>query len=133
MTDVDGGTGYPLAFEVRGGGGWGTFGQSVGHRTFAEPITAQPYLTGKHLELEEAHLYVDIMELADAILEDRAPRAGGEQARHIVEIIEKAQMSIQTGQAANTYDTILIKVESTSDVDSTLIPSTHEFNLIKHR
>ena len=99
VTDVDGGTGYPLAFEVRGGGGWGTFGQSVGHRTFAEPLTAQPYLTGKHLELEEAHLYCDIMELADAILEDRAPRAGGEQARHIVELIEKAHLAAETGQA----------------------------------
>lgn len=98
ITKVDQATGYPLAFEVYGGGGWGTFGQSIGHRKYEEPLTAQKYLQGEHLELEESHLYVDIMELADAILEDRAPRAGGEQARHVVEIIECAHVAIATGQ-----------------------------------
>ena len=90
VTNVDGGTGYPLAFEVRG---------RQGQQHYEEPLTAQPYLSGKHLELEEAHVYADIMELADAILEDRPPRAGGEQARHVVEIIEKARVAISTGQS----------------------------------
>ena len=98
VTVVDGATGYPLAFDVYGGGGWGTLGQEVGHRTYEQPLTAQPYLRGEHLELEEGHLYVDIMELADAIVEDRAPRATGEQARHVVEIIECANRAMATGQ-----------------------------------
>jgi predicted dehydrogenase len=38
------------------------------------------------------------MELADAILENRPTRAMGEQARHVVEIIEKARLAIVTGQ-----------------------------------
>ncbi len=97
VTSVDGATGYPLAFEVKGGGGWGTFGQQVGRRVTELSITAQPYLTGAHLTHEEGHLYVDIMELADSILENRAPRAGGEQARHVVEIIEKAHIAVRTG------------------------------------
>jgi predicted dehydrogenase len=98
VTNVDGMTGYPLAFEVQGGGGWGTFGAETGHRTIALPLDAQPYLTGRHLEHEEGHVYADIMELADAVLENRAPRAGGEQARHVVEIIEAAHLSVETGR-----------------------------------
>lgn len=98
VTEVDGATGYPLKFNVFGGGGWGTHGQDVGDREFAEPLTTQKYMRGEHLELEEGHLYADIMELADAIEEDRAPHATGEQARHVVEIIECAHKAIATGQ-----------------------------------
>jgi predicted dehydrogenase len=39
------------------------------------------------------------MDLVDAILEDRPPRATGEQARHVVEIVERAHMAARTGQA----------------------------------
>ena len=95
VTKVDGATGYPLAFEVKGGGGWGTFGSS--HHAYEQPLTAQPYMQGAHQTHEEGHLYADIMELADAILENRAPRAGGEQARHVVEIIEKAHLAAKSG------------------------------------
>jgi predicted dehydrogenase len=98
VTDVDGATGYPLKFEAYGGGGWGTYGKEVGHRKFEHPLTAQRYMQGEHLEIEEGHLYVDIMELADAIVENRAPRATGEQARHVVDIIECAHRAIATGQ-----------------------------------
>jgi predicted dehydrogenase len=98
ITDVDGATGYPLKFNVFGGGGWGTHGREVGNRFYEEPLTAQKYMQGEHLDLEEGHLFVDIMELADAIVEDRAPRATGEQARHVVEIIECAHTAIATGQ-----------------------------------
>lgn len=92
ITDVHNASGYPTAFEVNG-------------RARATELTAQPYLRGEHLALEEPHLYVDIMDLADAILEDRAPRAPGEQARHVVEIIEKAQAAARTGQAQTLEST----------------------------
>ena len=61
-------------------------------------VDAQPYLTGEHLEIEEPHVYADILDLADAIQENRDPRASGEQARHVVEIIEKAHAAAATGQ-----------------------------------
>jgi hypothetical protein len=38
------------------------------------------------------------MDLVDAIVEGRPSRSPGEQARHVVEIIEKAQLAIKTGQ-----------------------------------
>jgi predicted dehydrogenase len=106
VTRVDGMTGYPLAFEVSGGGGWGTFGVEGGPRAIEMPVSAQPYLTGAHLTHEEGHVYADIMELADAILESRAPRASGEQALHVVEIIEKAHIAARTGVAQNVTSSL---------------------------
>src|SRR2546430_1760480 len=51
-----------------------------------------------HLATEEQHVYADIMDLVEAILADRPPRATGEQARHVVEIVEAAQRAARTGQ-----------------------------------
>lgn len=98
ICDVDMATGYPLKFNVFGGGGWGTRGKEVGDRVYQEALTAQKYLQGDHLSIEEAHLYVDIMELADSIEEHRASRATGEQARHVVEIIECSHTAIESGR-----------------------------------
>lgn len=88
VLEVDGNSGYPTQFEVQG----------RNPSTHTTELTAQPYLRGEHLTLEEPHVYVDIMDLVDAIVENRAPRATGEQARHVVEIIEKARLAAQTGQ-----------------------------------
>jgi len=96
VTEVDGASGYPLAFEVRG---------QNGAETVVYQLTDQPYLTGAHLTIEEPHTYCDIMELADAIREDRPSRAPGEQARHVVEIIEKAQLAITTGHTQTMAST----------------------------
>lgn len=106
VLDVDGASGYPLQFEVQGGGGWGTFGADVGRRQVTEGLSVQPYLQGEHLSIEEPHVYCDIMDLVDAIREDRAPRAPGEQARHVVEIIEKARLAMQTGQTQTLTSTM---------------------------
>jgi predicted dehydrogenase len=60
---------------------------------------------GEHLNLEEAHLYVDIMELVESIEENRPNGATGEQARHVVEIIEAAQRAVQSGIAQELITT----------------------------
>lgn len=99
ITDVDHATGYPLAYHVYGGG------QNSGNQNYAQELTAQRYMQGEHLVLEEGHLYVDIMELADAIVENRAPHASGEQARHVVEIIECAHTAVATGITQNLVTT----------------------------
>jgi predicted dehydrogenase len=91
VVEVDQASGYPTRFVVH------SRGQA------AEEVVAtlgdQPYLRGAHLEIEEPHVYADIMDLVEAILDDRPPRATGEQARHVVEIVERAHMAAQTGQA----------------------------------
>lgn len=88
VTDVDQVSGYPMAFSAHG--------RTTIDRTWTP--ADQPYLKDKHLEIEEPHVYADIMDLAEAIRDDRAPRATGEQARHVVDIIESARTAIQTGQ-----------------------------------
>ncbi len=88
VTDVEMTSGYPVAFDVQG----------ASPRAYTTTLAEQPYLRGEHLGIEEPHIYVDIMDLADAIREGRPPRAGGEQARHVVEIVEAAQRAARSGQ-----------------------------------
>ena len=99
ITEMDHASGYPLACEVHGGV-WqeatGQSGKDAG-RTLTARLTDQPYLHGEHLSIEEPHVYADIMDLVDAIHEDRAPVATGEQARHVVEIIEASLRAISSG------------------------------------
>jgi predicted dehydrogenase len=98
ITDVNHNSGYPVAYEVVTG--------TTQEHTFQ--LADQPYLTGEHLELEEPHVYVDIMDLADAILEDRPSRAGADQARHVVEIIEKARLAAATGMAQELHTSFAV-------------------------
>lgn len=98
VTEVDFASGYPTSFEVQGGA-WPPDDSGANPREYAYPLSASLYLRGEHLVIEEPHLYCDIMDLVEAIQQDRAPRASGEQARHIVEIVEKAYRAAETGQA----------------------------------
>ncbi len=94
VTTVHQPSGYPLAFEVRGGRWEGDSDRSP---RYATEIAEQPYLQGEHAAIPEPHVYADIMDLVDAVRADRSPMATGEQARHVVEIIEKAQIAARTG------------------------------------
>ncbi len=95
ITDVEMKSGYPVEFLLSG----------TVHRA---KLGDQPYLTGQHLAIEEPHVYVDIMDLVDAIRDDRSPRASGDQARHVVEIIEAARTAIATGSTQTLRTTFTI-------------------------
>lgn len=56
-----------------------------------------PYVSGIHLEIEEAHIFSDIMHLVDCVGNDKTPVISGEHARHVVEIIEKAYLAAKGG------------------------------------
>jgi predicted dehydrogenase len=45
------------------------------------------------------HILADIMHLVDCIIEDQAPRASAEHARHVIEIIERIYESARLGRA----------------------------------
>jgi len=98
VTDVDQSSGYPVRFEVQ-------TGESGTTHVYGASLTDQSYLRGAHLSLEEPHVYADIMDLADAIRDGRPPRACGEQARHVVEIIERAHEAARTGQVQDLSST----------------------------
>jgi len=98
ITEVNMASGYPVEFQVQGGQ-WPDGDARIGQTpTYSADLSEQSYLRGDHLTLEEPHVYADIMDLVDAIREDRPPRASGEQARHVVEIIEKSRWAVQTGE-----------------------------------
>jgi predicted dehydrogenase len=106
ITEVHNESGYPVAFDVTGGQ-W-TDEAARGPREFQAQVTDQPYIQGAHVNLEEQHVYADIMDLVDAIREDRPPRSTGEQARHVVEIIEKALLAARTGQSQTLDSTFVL-------------------------
>ncbi|HVA89984.1 MAG TPA: Gfo/Idh/MocA family oxidoreductase [Chloroflexota bacterium] len=57
-----------------------------------------PHVVGPHRSLEEMHVYEDIMQLVDWVREDRPSLVTAEHARHVIEIIEAAYRSAETGE-----------------------------------
>ncbi len=57
-----------------------------------------PHVVGPHREIGEAHVFEDVMQLVDWIREDRPSPVTAERARHVIEIIECAYRSAETGQ-----------------------------------
>lgn len=60
-----------------------------------------PHVKGKHREMGEAHVFEDVMQLVDLVREGIPTPATAEHARHVIEIIEAAYRSAETGQAQN--------------------------------
>ena len=58
-----------------------------------------PHVVGPHREIGEHHVYEDIMQLVDWIREDKPSPVTAEHARHVIDIIESAYRSAETGQA----------------------------------
>jgi len=69
-----------------------------------------PHVVGKHAEMDEAHVFEDIMQLVDLAREGIPTPATAEHARHVVEIIEAAYRAGETGQT-QTLTTSFVPVE----------------------
>jgi predicted dehydrogenase len=63
-------------------------------------------VTGRHPQIQEAHVYNDIMHLVECIRDDKRPVPTGEHARHVVEVIEKAYKAAESGQAQMLETTV---------------------------
>jgi len=64
-----------------------------------------PHVVGQHRTMEEAHVYEDVMQLVDWVLDDKPTNATAEHARHVVEIFDAAYRSAETGQAQEIHST----------------------------
>jgi len=64
-----------------------------------------PHVVGPHRELQELHVYEDVMQLVDWVREDKPSPVTAEHARHVVDIIESAYRSAETGQAQDLRTT----------------------------
>jgi predicted dehydrogenase len=58
-----------------------------------------PHVVGPHREIEEQHVYEDVMQLVDWVRDDKPSIVTAEHARHVVDVIESAYRSAETGQA----------------------------------
>jgi predicted dehydrogenase len=58
-----------------------------------------PHVVGQHRQMEEAHVYEDVMQLVDWIREDKPTVASAEHARHVIEIFDAAYRSAERGEA----------------------------------
>lgn len=96
VSQTDESSAYPTEFEVSG----------PHARVERAALEDAPALRGGHAHLEEAHVWADIAELLDALEEGRAPRNSGEQARHVVEIIERARQCVETGRTQEMVSTL---------------------------
>ena len=64
-----------------------------------------PHVVGAHRDIDEQHVYEDIMQLVDWVLEGKPSPVTAEHARHVIEIIEMAYRSAETGQAQHLMTT----------------------------
>jgi len=63
------------------------------------------HAVGKHPQMEEMHVFEDVMQLVDWVREGIPSPATGEHARHVVEIIEAAYRSAETGKVQELTST----------------------------
>lgn len=63
-------------------------------------IALLPHVKGTpHAEMEEAHVFEDLMQLVDLALDGAPTSATPEHARHVIEIIEAAYRAAESGEA----------------------------------
>ena len=81
---------------------FGTVGAVVGTRVNGEetnlPGDHQPHVVGPHADLDESHVFEDIMQLVDWVREGTPSIASAEHARHVIDIIESGYRAAETGQ-----------------------------------
>jgi predicted dehydrogenase len=64
-----------------------------------------PHVTDAHSALEEAHVFEDVMQLVDWVREDVPSVCNAHHARHVIEIIEAAYRSAETGRTQDLETT----------------------------
>lgn len=65
-----------------------------------------PHVTGPHRDIMEQHVYEDIMQLVDWVRDDKPTIVTAEHARHVIDIIESAYRSAETGQVQELSTTL---------------------------
>ncbi|HYC07477.1 MAG TPA: Gfo/Idh/MocA family oxidoreductase [Candidatus Binatia bacterium] len=80
--------------------------------TLVAPVTdweaqnrALPHVTGVHRDIGESHVFADIMQLVDSVLDDRPSSVTAEHARHVIDIIESGYRAAATGRTQDLTTT----------------------------
>lgn len=64
-----------------------------------------PHVVGAHRQLDEAHVFEDIMQLVDLVREGTPTVSTAEHARHVIEIIDAGYRAAETGQTQELAST----------------------------
>jgi predicted dehydrogenase len=82
---------------------FGTKGSVVGTTVNGEQMRHEgehePHVVGAHAGMPESHVFEDMMQLVDWVREGKPSIATAEHARHVIDIIESAYRSAETGRA----------------------------------
>ena len=73
-------------------------GRDLAEQPGGSPQWLLPHVTGVHREIEEQHVFADIMELVDCVRDGTPSIVTPEHARHVIEIIDSAYRAAETGQ-----------------------------------
>lgn len=79
---------------------FGTRGTIDGVLLNGEPFTEVqplPHVVGTHRDMPESHVFEDVMQLADWVLDGTPTPVTSEHARHVIDIIESGYRSAETG------------------------------------
>lgn len=81
---------------------FGSRGTVIGTEVNGEPMEQkgdhEPHVTGVHTKMPESHVFEDMMQLVDWMLDGTPSIATAEHARHVIDIIESGYRAAQTGQ-----------------------------------
>jgi predicted dehydrogenase len=72
-----------------------------------------PHVLGAHRDIPEAHVFEDIMQLVDLVVDGTATPVTAEHARHVIDIIESGYRAAATGSTQaliTTFDLGLVEV-----------------------
>jgi predicted dehydrogenase len=64
-----------------------------------------PHVVGPHRALPEAHVFEDIMQMVDSVVDGVPSLVTPEQARHVIDVIESGYRSAETGAAQDLTTT----------------------------
>jgi predicted dehydrogenase len=56
-----------------------------------------PHVVGSHRDLDESHVFEDIMQLVDWLLDGTPTPVTAQHARHVIDIIESGYRAARTG------------------------------------
>jgi predicted dehydrogenase len=57
-----------------------------------------PHVVGPHRDMQESHVFEDVMQLVDSVLDDTSSPVTAAQARHVIDIIESGYRAARTGE-----------------------------------
>ena len=64
-----------------------------------------PHVVGPHRDIDEQHVYEDVMQLVDWVRDDTPSPVTADRARHVIDIIESAFRAAETGQTQDLTTT----------------------------